>query len=251
MVVGLEYTTNRADWQRNCTSSGIRVYWVVSEVKQINEPVATRGSAYQRVHAWLLARENSRYASIMAPRKRALFADLEGTILELGPGGGHNFRFFSPTVHWIGIEPNSYTHPYLRAQAAREGISAEIRPGRAEEIPAPDGMVDAVIGTLVLCSVSDPQRVLREILRVLKPGGTFAFIEHVAAPEETGMRMVQRMIRPIWKAIAGGCHPDRETWHLLERAGFEDLTIDHFKVSVAFIAPHIAGLGTKPRRPSP
>jgi hypothetical protein len=99
---------------------------------------------YQRVHAWLLARENSRYASTMAPRKRGLFANLEGTILELGPGGGHNFRFFSPTVHWIGIEPNSYAHPHLRALAAREGISAEIRTGRAEEIPAAEGMITGV-----------------------------------------------------------------------------------------------------------
>jgi ubiquinone/menaquinone biosynthesis C-methylase UbiE len=213
----------------------------------MNEPRTIHGRAHQRIHAWLLIRENPRSALFTDARKQALFGELQGTIVELGPGAGHNFRFFPPKTHWIGIEPNPYLHPHLRQQANRAGIPAEVRSGWAEDIPPSAGTADGVVGTFVLCSVSDPQRVLGEILRVLKPGGTFAFIEHVAAPRETGMRVVRRMITPIWKVIADGCHPDRETWHYLEEAGFEELKIDHFKLSVSFIAPHIAGTGKKPR----
>ncbi len=155
-------------------------------------------------------------------------------------------RFYRPTIHWIGIEPNAYAHEYLRARAKASGISAEILTGRGEDIPLPDAAADAVVGTLVLCSVSSTKRVLGEILRVLKPGGTYAFIEHVAAPADTGMRAVQRSIRPLWKLVTDGCNPDRETWRDLEAAGFVDLAIDHFKVSIAITAPHIAGRGKKP-----
>ncbi len=251
MMVGLKDTTKRVDWQRDCTSCHFAVYWAVSTTTRVSGRGAFRGRTYQRIHAWLLAQENSRYSSALAPRKRALFGSLEGTVLELGPGGGHNFRFLRPTVHWIGIEPNPFAQRYLLAQAAQAGIPAELLTGRGEDIPAPDATADAVIGSLVLCSVTDPQRVLAEILRVLKPGGTFAFVEHVAAPVETGMRIVQRMIKPFWKVVADGCHPDRETWRYVEEAGFEDLTIEHFKVSVAITAPHIAGTGTKPVSPHP
>lgn len=250
-MVGLKDTTKRADWQRNCTSSPFRVYWAVETTTPADEYRASRADWYRRVHAWMLSRENGRYASIMSPRKRSLLGGLEGTIVELGPGGGHNLRFFRPTVQWIGIEPNPHAHRYIRDEARKAGVTARILAGRGEDIPLPDATADAVVSTLVLCSVNDPRRVLAEVLRVLKPGGTFAFVEHVAAPEETGMRTIQRMIRPCWRLIADGCNPDRETWRFLEAAGFENLAIDHFKVSLAVTAPHIAGRGTKPQYQHP
>ncbi len=240
-----KYTTKRADWQNHCTSSDFGVYWAVQTAAHQISGSAGR-QAYRRVYAWVLSKENSRYASIIASRKQALLGALEGTVVELGPGGGHNLRFYPPTIHWIGIEPNPYAHEYLRARAEASGISAEFLTGQGENIPLPDSTADAVVGTLVLCSVSSPKRVLAEILRVLKPGGTYAFIEHVAAPAETGMRAVQRLIRPVWKLATDGCNPDRETWRDIEEAGFGELAIEHFKVSIAITAPHIAGSGKKP-----
>ena len=250
-MVGLKYTTKRADWQKNCTSSRIRVYWAVRTTTRANEFRPSRGEWYRRVHASILSRENSRYASLMAPRKRSLLGGLEGTVVELGPGGGHNLRFFRPTVHWIGVEPNPFAHRYIHDEAQKAGITARILAGRGEDIPLSDATADAVVSTFVLCSVFDLQRVLAEVLRVLKPGGTFAFVEHVAAPAETGMRMIQRMVRPCWRLLTDGCIPDRETWRFVEAAGFENLAIDHFKVSLAIVAPHIAGMGTKPLSPHP
>src|SRR5690242_6004104 len=99
-------------------------------------------------------------------------------------------------------------HRHLREAAERTQIPIEIRTLMAERLPAEDDSVDAVVSTLVLCSACDPARVLREIRRVLKPGGRFVFLEHVAAPQGTRLRTVQRWIRPVWRRIADGCHPD-------------------------------------------
>jgi ubiquinone/menaquinone biosynthesis C-methylase UbiE len=203
-----------------------------------------------RVHAWLLSRDNTRYESIVESRKRSLLEQLEGTVIELGPGGGKNFRYFRPSIRWIGVEPNSYADQYIHTRASEFGIHAEVKRGTAEQIPAESNSADAVVSTLVFCSVSDPRKALAEVIRVLKPGGIFAFIEHVAAPPETGMRTVQRVVRPFWKFIADGCNPDRETDRLFEGAGFERLTLERFKVSIAILAPHIAGTGLKPGGPA-
>lgn len=196
---------------------------------------------YQRLYAWLLSGENALYDTIVASRKRELFGSLSGTVLELGPGSGVNIPYLRCASHWIGVEPNPYFHRRIRRTLRRLGVSGEIRPGLAERIPAPDASVDAVIATLVLCSVNSLPDALREIRRVLRPGGEFCFLEHVAAPEQTGMRAVQRAVRPLWKTIAGGCLPDRETWKEIERAGFVQCRIDHFKVAIPITAPHIAG----------
>lgn len=181
----------------------------------------------------------------MAARKRDLFRSLSGTVLEIGPGAGPNLTHYPREIRWIGVEPNPFMHPYLRKAIEHARISAEIRPGTADKMDFPDSSVDAVVGTLVLCSVPDVSRVLAEILRVLRPGGRFFFIEHVAAPQGTGVRTVQRLLRPIWTRIADGCHPDRETWQELEAAGFEELKYEQFRLSVPVASPHIAGYGRK------
>ncbi len=181
----------------------------------------------------------------MAARKRALFGSLSGTVVEIGPGAGPNLAHYPPGIRWFGIEPNRFLHPYLRKTMERSQTSGEIRTETADTMDFPAGSVDAVVGTLVLCSVPDVSRVLAEILRVLRPGGRYYFIEHVAAPDGTGMRTVQRLSRPIWTRIAGGCNPDRETWLGLESAGFEELKYERFRLSVPVASPHIAGYGRK------
>jgi ubiquinone/menaquinone biosynthesis C-methylase UbiE len=199
-----------------------------------------------RLHAWALSRENPRYDRIISSRKTALLGKATGDVLELGPGGGQNFRYLPRSVRWTGIEPNPFCHPHLSRKAAEHGIPALILAARAERLPLPDASVDWVVGTLVLCTIPDPRAAIREILRVLRPGGTYAFIEHVAAPPDTGMRSVQRWVRPLWKRISGGCHPDRETWRLLQEGGFADLSVEHFKIPMPIVAPHIAGSGKRP-----
>ena len=199
----------------------------------------------KRIHAWMLAHLTAGYERRVAGRKRALFAGLHGNILEIGPGAGPNLRYYASGVHWIGVEPNPYMVPYLRKAAQEADLSIEIRSGTAERIEAEDSSMDAVVSTLVLCSVRDPAATLQEVLRVLKPGGSLVFIEHVAAPRETRLRRVQDMICPLWKRMADGCHPNRETWVAIEQAGFDRVHYDRFRLPLGPVGTQIAGFATK------
>lgn len=200
----------------------------------------------KRLFAWLMAHGTAKYEAQMADQKQALFADLHGNVLEIGPGTGPNLSYYPSNIHWIGIEPNPFMHPYLRQEAERLGLDIALRRGTAEQLDVEDNSIDAVVSTLVLCSVDNLAATLQEVLRVLKPGGRFFFLEHVAAPEGTGLRRVQHWVRPLWKTIGDGCHPDRETWLALENAGFERVDYQHFRADVpAIVSPQIIGVATK------
>jgi ubiquinone/menaquinone biosynthesis C-methylase UbiE len=100
-----------------------------------------------------------------------LLAGLDGAVLEIGPGSGANLGYYRDTVRWIGVEPNVSRHERLRHRAAQLGLRARILNAVPERIDLPDESVDAVVGTLVLCSVDDQARALAEVRRVLKPSG--------------------------------------------------------------------------------
>jgi len=197
---------------------------------------------YKRAQAWVISRGNRRYDAMVADDKRALLAPLQGTVLEIGPGGGNNLPFLQRGVRWIGVEPNPFFHDRLRARGERLGIAVDVRAATAEALPAADRSVDAVVSSLVLCSVRDPAATLREVRRVLRPGGRFVFLEHVAAPRGTALRFAQRAVRPVWRALSDGCHPDRDTGGLIEAAGFGDLELRQFKLPIPIMGPHIAGV---------
>jgi ubiquinone/menaquinone biosynthesis C-methylase UbiE len=200
---------------------------------------------YKRVFAWLMAQGSPGYERAVSDRKQALFANIHGDVLEIGPGTGPNLLYYPSDIHWIGIEPNPYMHSYLKKEAERLGLNINIRSGTAERIDTEDNSMDAVVSTLVLCSVPDLPATLQEILRVLKPGGRFLFIEHVAAPRGTWLRKVQSGIKPLWKVLGDGCNPDRETWVALENAGFESVNYQPFEAPVPLVSPHIVGVATK------
>lgn len=137
-------------------------------------------------------------------------------------------------------------YPYLQQEAERVGLDIEIKSGTAEQLDAEDNSIDAVVSTLVLCSVENLSTVLQEILRVLKPGGQFFFLEHVAALQRTGLRRMQNWIQPVWTVLGDGCHPNRETWVALENAGFERVDYQHFQTNVsAIVSPQIIGVAIK------
>jgi SAM-dependent methyltransferase len=197
---------------------------------------------YKRAQAWLLSRTNRRYEAMVAEEKRGLLTALAGTVLEIGPGGGNNLAFLQRGVRWIGVEPNPFFHERLRARGERLGIDVDVRAATAEALPAADHSVDAVISSLVLCSVRDPAAALHEVRRVLRPGGRFVFVEHVAAPHGTALHAAQRALRPVWGALSDGCHPDRDTGRLIEAAGFADVDLRRFRLPVPIMRPHIAGV---------
>ncbi|MCG8352125.1 MAG: class I SAM-dependent methyltransferase [Chloroflexales bacterium] len=200
---------------------------------------------YQRLYAKFMERNAVHYEPLVAGRKRVLFAALHGNVLEIGPGAGPNMQYYPRDIHWIGVEPNPYMHPYLRWFADRRGLEAEIHQCTADKMELPAASVDAVVSTLVLCSAPQQRRTLNEIVRVLKPGGQFIFVEHVAAPRGTRMRLLQNLIQPVWTIVADGCCPNRETWATIEQAGFGRVQIEHFSLPFGPFGPHIAGIAYK------
>lgn len=198
-----------------------------------------------KLFARAMAQAGDVHDQLIEPYKRRLLTPLRGDVLEIGPGSGVNFEYFAPDTRWMGIEPNPYMTPYLQESAAKQGRTIDLRAGYTEALPVESESMDAVVSTLVLCSVKDMQRSLAEIRRVLKPGGKYVFIEHVAAPTGSGLRWRQNTIRPLWSFFADGCQPNREIWQELAAAGFHDLEIEHFAIQVPIVRPHIAGFAIK------
>nr|WP_246425619.1 class I SAM-dependent methyltransferase [Streptomonospora nanhaiensis] len=179
--------------------------------------------------------------------KPALLGPLAGEVVEIGPGAGVNLRYYGREVRWTGVEPNTVLHERIRRAAAGAGFTARVAAGGAERIDAPDGSVDAVVGTLVLCSVADPDRVLAEVRRVLRPGGRYVFVEHVAAPAATRTRRAQDALTPILRRLPGGCRYNRDTGAAIARAGFASVARDGFDLPLSFglALPHIAGTAVR------
>ena len=184
----------------------------------------------------------SRYQDLKAP----LLTRLRGEVLEIGPGAGINLRYYAGGVRLLGVEPNPHMRKYLARAALASPVAVRVEDGIAEALPAPDASMDAVVSTLVLCSVDDQARALSEILRVLKPGGCFCFVEHVAAPSGTLSRRAQHFLAPVWSTCGDGCRPDRETGKVIAEAGFTRVDCREIHVGhLSVVSPHIAGSAWK------
>lgn len=170
--------------------------------------------------------------------KRLAMADLPvGTIVEIGAGVGANFDYFPRGAHVIAVEPNLAMIPRLTDRARNAGVALDVQPTAAESLPLPDRSVDTVIATLVLCTVDDPDAVIAEIRRVLKPGGTFRFVEHVAAAPASPRALLQRAIRRPWRWIFEGCDPHRHTANAIEHAGFSSVELHRRKFRHSLFIP--------------
>lgn len=199
-----------------------------------------------RIFAWFMARLGMKTDKYLGHYKARLFSELTGTVLEIGSGAGANLHYFPATgITWIGVDPNQFMKPHLLKEAHRLDLKIELRDGIAETLPAGDESVDFVISTLVLCSVVDQRRALEEVARVLKPGGKFLFIEHVAARRGSWLHKMQRLVKPLWRRMGDGCHPDRETRTALESVGFAAIEIEEFEAPLPIVSPHIAGTAVK------
>jgi ubiquinone/menaquinone biosynthesis C-methylase UbiE len=152
-------------------------------------------------------------------------------------------RYLPADARLIAIEPNPYMHTRLRRAARAGGVDLEIRSVVGERIDLPDASADAVISSLVLCSVRDPDVVLAEVCRVLRPGGRFSFAEHVAAKRGTPTRWTQRLLRRPWAWIFEGCSCERDLASLIESAGFSSVDLCHYRIRSPFLPfnTHIAG----------
>ncbi|GGN02416.1 methyltransferase [Thermus composti] len=203
----------------------------------------------KRLFACLYPGLSARHEALVAERKRALFqraweAVDPKAVLEIGPGPGTHLAYLPGKVQYLALEPNPFFHPLLKAKARALGVDLTLLPGRAEAIPLPEGSVDLVVATLVLCSVEDPEKALEEVHRVLRPGGAYLFLEHVAAPKRTPLRFFQEVATPCFAFFGDGCHPNRETLALI-RARFPRVEAEAFSLPLPVVAPHVAGLAFK------
>lgn len=157
--------------------------------------------------------------------RRDLLADLHGEVLELGAGTGLNLAHYPATVTRLVLtEPDRHMRGRLEARLAAEPpapAAVEVVDAGADRLPFDDARFDAVVATLVLCSVPDQRAALAEVRRVLRPGGRFVFLEHVAADHRPNRLRWQRRLEPVWKRVAAGCHLTRRTLEEIRAAGFE------------------------------
>lgn len=197
----------------------------------------------------LFARLYTRFSATMEKevgRYRAeLTRGLSGRVLEVGAGNGMNFAHYEEGVGGVvAIEPE----PYLRARAEEAAASAKapvtIIDGNATALNFEDGSFDTVVFCLVLCSIDDPAAALAEARRVLKPGGTVRFLEHVASPRP-GKARFQRFLDSsgIWPRIAGGCTCGRNTVGTIGDSGFAVTELRPVDVGPAWghTNPHVIG----------
>jgi SAM-dependent methyltransferase len=178
--------------------------------------------------------------------KRETLGRLRGDVLEIGAGRGATLDFYGPHVRWIGLEPDARRRAQLARAAAAHGHTAPVLDSPAERLPLPDGCVDAVVATVVLCSVTDPAAVLGEIRRVLRPGGAFTFFEHVVAPPGSLRRRAQHAVGPLTRRFDHGCDPTRDTGAAIAAAGFDRVEMAGYRRSALSVIRHhyIAGQAT-------
>ena len=155
-------------------------------------------------------------------RRRALVPQARGKVLEIGMGTGRNLPFYdrSRITQLVGVDPALQMHSLAQRRSAQAGLDVELVGLTAERLPLPDESFDTVVCTYTLCSIAHPVAALREVWRVLKPGGQFLFCEHGRAPD-AGVARWQRRIQPLWTPMMGGCHLDRDVPALLREAGLQ------------------------------
>lgn len=197
-------------------------------------------------------RFNAAFFSLLDPyiewtlhrHKQRVFAGLPRRVVEIGSGVGANLRYLADAATLVAVEPNRYMHEPLRAAARRHGVRLDLQSRTADDTGLPDGGADVVISSLVLCSVPDPGAVLAEIRRILRPGGTFRFLEHVAAAEGTATRAVQRLVRRPWGWVFEGCSCERDLESSIRAAGFDGVQLQRYRIHSPFLPfnTHIAGV---------
>jgi SAM-dependent methyltransferase len=180
--------------------------------------------------------------------RRALLHGLSGVVGEVGSGQGLNFAHYPSTVtRVIAVEPEPTLRRHALDAAARASIPVDVLEGVADAIPMDDASCDAVVISLVLCTVPDVADALAEVRRVLRPGGDLRFYEHVRSPHRL-LAIVEDLVTPIWSRLAGGCHPNRDPVAAITAAGFHASSVDRFGFSAQRGVPrtaHVLGRATR------
>lgn len=163
----------------------------------------------------------------LGQRRARLLAHLTGDVLDVGAGTGANLRHFRQAAWVLAAEPDAAMRKRLASKLAEARVPVEIDDATAESLPYPDANCDAVVYTLVLCTVTDPDRVLAEARRDLRPDGRLVVLEHVRGHGR--LATWQDRLTPVWSRLTAGCHPNRDTQAAIQRAGFTFTRTEEFQ----------------------
>ena len=195
---------------------------IATDEARVGYDVGRRG----RFNAWFFDAFDGYIGYTSRPHKQEAFGDLAaGRIVEIGAGVGANFGYLPSGVQYTVVEPNRAMLAGLRQRADERNVTFDLIVGSAERLPIADASVDDVLSSLVLCTVEDQEATLAEVKRILRPGGRFRFVEHVAAPPWSPRRWLQQILARPWSWIFEGCDLSRDTASAIESAGFSTVTI--------------------------
>jgi ubiquinone/menaquinone biosynthesis C-methylase UbiE len=181
--------------------------------------------------------------------REGVLAGANGRVLEIGGGTGANLLFYGPAVESLTLtEPETPMLRRLEHKVRAQAPAATVLRAPAEDLPFEDGTFDVAVSTLVLCGVDDQPRALRELRRVLRPGGQLLFIEHVRSTDPELARFQDRM-NGINRFVVG-CDCNRPTLDSIKEAGFTITQVEHTTLPKApkFARPAIVGSATTPAR---
>ncbi len=209
-------------------------------------PAALQHPRFARAYARAVVGMNRRGGT---EHRRRLLSGLQGSVIEVGAGEGSSFGLYpSAVTDVLAVEPDDYLRGLAEQRAASVSVPVVVVAGSAEHLPAPSAGADVVVCSLVLCSVEDQGKALAEIYRVLRPGGTLAFYEHVRS-HRRWIAAVEDALTPGWQRFAGGCHPNRDTLEAITAAGFQVQDNERFGFAPQLLAPpvaHILGRAVRP-----
>ena len=201
--------------------------------------------------SWLMAAVYDRFMktseeACLGKWRAELLADLSGEVLEAGAGTGSTLSLYPKAVtRLVMAEPDPHMRRRLREKPRRAGV--EVSDASLEKLPFDDRSFDAVVCSLVLCSVRDQKAALAEIARVLRPGGRLVFLEHVAADGKPDRLKWQGRIEPVWKHLMGNCHLTRRTEAAIVAAGLriERIERESIRKALPIVRPSIRGVARK------
>lgn len=185
--------------------------------------------------------------AVLREHRSALLARVNGAVLEVGGGTGANLPFYGRAVDELVVtEPEEAMARRLEANLAAHALPARVVRAPAEELPFASDSFDAVVSTLVLCTVDDPVQALAEVHRVLRPGGRLVFLEHVRSDDPALARWQDRL-HGAWKVVGYGCHCNRPTAASIEGAGFSFVEVADYRLHKAppIVRPLIVGIAEK------
>ena len=187
--------------------------------------------------------------NIFPEHRRYLAGGLHGDVLDLGAGTGAMFPYLKETaqrdasLQLFGIEPDPHMRTRAERRAENIGLNITIQQARAESLPFDDERFDAVIASLVFCTIPEAEQALQEVHRVLKPNGEFRFLEHVRSTGALGQ--FQDVATPLWQRLAAGCQLNRQTAETFTDSPLEMVELDTMNVGIFPVKRFIRGTAVR------